>query len=106
MNETAIKNVEEGLQLFWQDHGRSNKISGKHAQIVVEPKVIMNGKINPEIIDLMVSVYLSQFNINDVKKGRIVIDNGVMTIKDPFGTPIAEVRNQSIIEKFTSRVGL
>jgi len=106
MNETAIKNVEEGLRLFWQDYGHSNKISGKHAQIVVEPKLIINGKLNQEIIDLMVSVYLSQFNIDDVKKGKIVIDNGVLIIKDAFGTPIAEVRNQSIIEQFTSRVGL
>jgi hypothetical protein len=106
MSETAVKNLEEGLQLFFKDHGHSNKISGKYAQIVIEPKFIINSKLNPEIVDLLVSVYLSQFNINDVKKGKIVIDNGVLIIKDAFGTPIAEVRNQSIIEQFTSRVGL
>jgi len=106
MTETAVKNLEEGLQLFWQDHGRANKISGSHAQISIEPKLIIGGRLNQEVVDLMISVYLSNATINDVKKGKITVDNGVLTIKDRFGTPIAEVRNESIIEQFTCRVGL
>lgn len=106
MNEDSISKLEEALRKFWADYGNNNPIKGVHTEIVIEPKYFMNGKLNPEVADLMLSVYLSHSTIEDVKKGRITISQGAMLVKDKFGKPVAEIRNQSMIQEFTSRFGL
>jgi hypothetical protein len=105
MSDDVVSKLEEALRKFWKDYGRANTIKGAHTEIVIEPKFFLNGKLNPEIGDLLISVYLSQTTINDVEKGKITLRDGALFINDKYGKPIAEVRNQSMIQEFTSRFG-
>lgn len=104
-NKDPVSKLEEALRKFWLDYGKTNTIKGAHTEIVVEPKFFMNGKLNPEIEDLLLSVYLSSTTVEDLKKERVTIKEGVLYIKDKFGNPVAEVRNQTMIREFTSRFG-
>lgn len=106
MSHDPITNLENALRKFWKDYGRSNTVKGIHTEVVIEPKFFLNGKLNPEVADLLLSVYLSHTTIEDVKKGKITVQNGAMTVKDKFGKPIAVIRNVSMIEEFTSQLGL
>jgi hypothetical protein len=106
MSDDPISKLEEALKKFWKDYGRSNVINGTHTEIVIEPKFFLNGKLNPELEDLLISVYLSQTTLDDVKRGKIMLQDGALTIKDKFGKPVAEIRKQTMIEEFTSRLGI
>ncbi|HTY13762.1 MAG TPA: hypothetical protein VMD02_06205 [Candidatus Omnitrophota bacterium] len=101
-----IAKLEAALKKFWNDYGRTNTVNALHTEIVIEPKFFLNGKLNPEVEDLLISVYLSHTTIDDVKKGKISLRDGVLTVKDQRGKPVAEVRKVSMIQEFTSRLGL
>ncbi len=106
MSNDPISKLEEALKKFWADYGRSNTVNGIHTEIVIEPKFFLNGKLNPEVEDLLISVYLSHTTLEDVKKGKVTLRNGVMTIKDKLGKPIAEIRKLSMIQEFSSQLGI
>lgn len=100
-----VEKLEEGLQKFWREYGYSRPIRGIHTEVVIEPKFFMGGQLNPQLADLLVSVYLSQTTKEDLRNGRVTIQKGVMMIKDKKGKLVAEVRNQKMIREFTSRFG-
>jgi hypothetical protein len=106
MSEDPILKLEEALRKFWMDYGRAVPIKGTHTEILIEPRFFLNGEINPEVADLLISVFLSQTTREDVRRGRVTVRKGVITIKDKYGQPMAEVCNQQTIREFTSRLGL
>lgn len=106
MSGDPIQKLEEALKKFWQDYGRTDTIRGAHTEIVIEPKFFLNGKLNPEVEDLLLSVYLSRVTVGDLKSGRIILNKGTLLIKDQRGKRVAEVRNQAMVEEFSSRFGI
>jgi hypothetical protein len=103
--KSSVEKLEDGLKKFWKDYGYSRPIRGIHTEVVIEPKFFMGGQLNPQLADLLVSVYLSQTTKDDLRNGRVTVQKGVLLIKDKSGKLIAEVRNQKMIREFTSRFG-
>jgi hypothetical protein len=104
--KSYLEKVEEGLQKFWIDYGRSKVIKGAHTEIQIDPKFFIQGELNPEVADLLISVYLSQTTHVDLQEGRVTIQENVLKINDRNGKPIAEITNKRIIKEFTERLGI
>jgi hypothetical protein len=98
--------LEKALHAFWQDYGRTDVKKGVNAEIKIEPKFFLNGKLNPEVEDLILSVYLSHLGKEDIKNGRISLEKGEIKLKDRMGNLIAIVRSPSMVEETVSRLGL
>ncbi|KAF0134940.1 MAG: hypothetical protein FD145_321 [Candidatus Saganbacteria bacterium] len=101
-----ISELQNAIRQLWKDYGKRNTIKGIHTEIEIEPKYFLNGKLNPEISDLMISVFLSKSTIEDVNNGKITIKKQSIIINDKQGRPIAEIKKQSMIREFTSRLGI
>lgn len=92
------------LKKFWEDYGRKSRpIKGAHTEVIIEPSFFCGDKLNPEVAELMLTVYLSTCTAEDLKNGKISIQNGLMEIKDKFGKPVANIRKQRIIREFIQR---
>ncbi|MBU0572955.1 MAG: hypothetical protein ABIJ26_01270 [Candidatus Margulisiibacteriota bacterium] len=102
---TNIDRLEEALKRFWKDYDQNSRpIKGVHTEVVVEPKFFLGGKLNPQVRDLLITVYLSSCTREDVEKGKITIQNGTLLIKDKYGKPMATIRKQRIIREFMQRI--
>jgi hypothetical protein len=106
MNDDPIVKLEKALHKLWEDYGRTNSIIGAQAEIKIEPKLFLNGKLNPEVEDLILSVYLSHLTKEDIKNGRVAYKDGVLKLKDRMGNLIADVRNQHMVQETVIRLGL
>ena len=106
MSNDPILKLEEALHKFWQDYGRSGVINGAHTEIKIVPRFFLNGKLNPEVEDLLLSVFLSHMTREDVRKGRLELRGDIMKVKDRYGNLIADIRNEAMIRETASRLGI
>jgi hypothetical protein len=103
MNEekSALQQIEEALKEFWRDHGDAKVIAARHTEFVVEPKVFIGDKFNPEILKLIVLNYLANSTVQDSGTGaRIEIEQEKLIIKTPKGKPLVVVQDQNIIQQY------
>ncbi len=103
-NKTALEQAEEQLKKFWLEKSHAPIIKAKHTEIFVEPRVFVGGEINPEIMKLVVSEYLSKVSVEDIGKGRVIITSDLIKIKDDDGTLLAEVRGKRIIDSMINKI--
>jgi hypothetical protein len=71
---TDLKRAEEALRAFWLEKGKAPIIKAKHTELFIEPKVFTAGGLNPEIGKLIVKEYLSKVGIEEIAKGKVVLD--------------------------------
>lgn len=95
------ENLEELLKNFWRKSGKASIIAAKHSEFVVEPKVFIGDKLNPEILKLLVINYLAQSTKQDSGIGaNIEATPEKLVIKSPKGKPLVVVRDQKIIQQY------
>jgi hypothetical protein len=101
MNEkSALERMEELLKDLWRQRGTASVIAAKHTEFVVEPKVFLGDKINPEILKLLVMNYLVQTSKQDSGMGNIEVTPDKLTIKTPNGKPLVIVRDKQLIQQY------
>jgi len=99
--KSALEKLEDLLKDFWREHGNPHIIAAKHTEFVVEPKVFIGDKLNPEILKLLVLNYLAQATKQDSGIGQnIEVTPEKLVIKSPKGKPLVVVRDKKIIQLY------
>ena len=104
--KTYLERLELELKKVWKEYGRRSPIKGAHTEIEVEPKVFLGDTINPEIADILASIYLSKTTIEDINNGNLELRDEAIVIKDKNKKPIAIIRSQMALREFKGRYGL
>lgn len=100
--KSALEKLEDHLKDLWIKSGKASVVAAKHTEFVVEPKVFIGDKLNPEILKLLVINYLSQTSKQDSGMGNIDVTPDKLVIKSPKGTPLVIIRDKKIIEQYLS----
>lgn len=98
--KSALEKLEEMLKEIWKESGNASIIAAKHTEFVVEPKVFLGNKLNPEILKLLVINYLAQSSKQDSGAGNIDVTPEKLTIKSPKGKPLVVVSDRRIIQQY------
>jgi hypothetical protein len=105
MEKEHLRKLEVLLKDFWRQSGKASVIAAKHTEFVVEPKVFIGDKLNPELLKLLVINYLVQTSKQDSGIGNIEATPDKLVIKSPKGRPMVVVRDQKIIQQYLSAQG-
>mgnify|MGYP001065653129 CR=1 FL=1 len=105
MNEqnNPVERIEDKLKDFWKKTGNASVIAAKHTEFVVEPRVFIGDKMNPEILKLMVINYLAYASKQDSGIGNIDVTPEKLVIKSPKGKPLVIVRDKKIIQRYIAQ---
>ena len=99
--KSALEKLEDLLKDFWKENGNASVIAAKHTEFMVEPKVFIGDKLNPEILKLLVVNYLAQTSKQDSGMGgNIEVTPEKLVIKSPKGKPLVIVRDKKIIHQY------
>jgi len=104
--KSALEQLAELLKKFWMESGQASVVAAKHTEFVVEPRVFIGDKLNPEILKLLVTNYLMNTSIQDSGAGNIDVTPEKLVIKTPKGKPLVIVRDKKLIHNYLAmRVG-
>lgn len=95
--------LAEKIKRFWRKKCRPQMIAARHTEFVVEPKVFMGDRLNPEILKLLVVSYLANTSHQDSGTGNIEVTSDKLVIKSPKGKPLVIVRDKKIIHEYISQ---
>jgi hypothetical protein len=98
--KSALEKLEEVLNDLWKQSGNASIIAAKHTEFMVEPKIFLGDKLNPEILKLLVINYLAQSAKQDSGVGNVEVTPEKMTIKSPKGKPLVVVRDKMLIQQY------
>jgi hypothetical protein len=99
--KSALERLEEKLKGLWREQGNPHLIAAKHTEFLVEPKIFLGSKLNPEILKLLVLNYLAQSSKQDSGIGNnIDVTPEKLVIKSPKGRPLVIIRDKNIIQQY------
>jgi hypothetical protein len=98
--KSALEQLEELLKKYWKQSGSASIIAAKHTEFVVEPKVFIGDKLNPEILKMLVVNYLVQTSKQDSGTGTVDVTPDKLVIKTPNGKPVVVVRDKKLIQQY------
>lgn len=99
--KSALEKLEEMLKDYWRQSGNASVIAAKHSEFVVEPRIFIGDKLNPDILKLLVFNYLTQTSKQDSGiGGNIEATPEKLVIKSPKGKPLVIIRDQKIIQQY------
>lgn len=101
--KSALEKFEGMLKDFWRKNGNPQIVAAKHTEFMVEPKIFMGDKLNPEILKLLVANYLAQTSNQDSGAGNIDVTPEKLVIKSPKGRPLVVIRDKKIIQQYLSQ---
>jgi len=98
--KSALEKLEELLKEIWKETGSASIIAAKHTEFMVEPRVFLGDKLNPDILKLLTINYLMQSAKQDSGIGNIEVTPDKLTIKSPKGKPLVVVSDRRIIQQY------
>ena len=102
--KSALEKLEDQLKDLWRKNGSASIIAAKHTEFMVEPKIFLGDKLNPEILKILVINYLKNTTHEDSGTGNnIEVCSDKLIIKSPKGKPLVIVRDKKIIEQYIAR---
>jgi len=109
-NKTALERIEEALKWFWRKHSGAKMMKAKNTEFIVEPKIFIGDKLNPEIARLIIRRYLAKVTPDDIIKRKVIITPEKIIINDDDGKKILEVKSKrliySMVNRLTNMIGL
>ncbi|NQT30433.1 MAG: hypothetical protein HQ596_07660 [Candidatus Saganbacteria bacterium] len=103
-DKSALEKLEDMLKMLWKKSGQASVIAARHTEFVVEPKVFLGNKLNPEILKALIMHYLANTSKQDSGAGNnIETTPDKMIIKSPKGKPLVIVRDKKIIKQFLAQ---
>jgi hypothetical protein len=100
---SAMEKMENMLKGFWKKHGNPHYIVGRHTEFVVEPRVFMGNKLNPEVLNLLIQNYLACAAADDSGVGKVKVKDDKLVITTPKGKPLAIIRDKKLIEQYLAQ---
>jgi len=104
--KTYLEKLEDELKKLWRSYGGKSPIKGALTEIEVEPRIFVGDSLNPEVSDLLASVYLSKTTIEDVENGNLELRDEAIVVKDSNKKTIAIIRSQVAMRELKDRFGL
>ena len=101
--KSGLELMEDMLKNYWRKHGNPYIIVGRHSEFVVEPRVFMGNKLNPEVLKMLIAHYLASASVQDSGAGKIEVKSDKLIIKSPNGKPLAVVRDKRLIEQYLAQ---
>ena len=98
--KSALEQLEELLKNYWKQSGNASIIAAKHTEFVVEPKIFVGDKLNPDILKMLVVNYLVQTSRQDSGTGNVDVTPDKLVIKTPKGKPVVVVRDKKLIQQY------
>ena len=98
--KSALEQLEAILKELWRQSGNASIIAAKHTEFVVEPKIFVGNKLNPEILKLLTLNYLAQTSKQDSGTGNVDVTPNKLVIKSPKGKPVVVVRDKKLIQQY------
>jgi len=100
--KSSLEKLEELLKEIWRRDGNASVIAAKHTEFVVEPKIFVGNKLNPDILKMLAINYLAQSSKQDSGiGGNIEATPEKIVIKSAKGKPLVVIRDKKIIEHFS-----
>ena len=103
--KSALEKLEDVLKGFWRRFGKPSIVAAKHTDFVIEPRVFVGDKLNPEILKLLTMAYLASASKQDSGFGNIDVTPEKLVIKSPKGKPLVVVNDQKIIRQYLASCG-
>lgn len=103
---SALEKLEDVLKGFWRRFGKPSIVAAKHTDFIIEPKVFIGNKLNPEILKLLALAYLANASQQllgskqDSGFGNIAVTPEKLIIRSPKGKPLVVVNDQKIIRQY------
>ncbi len=102
--KSALEKLADKLKGLWRKSGNASVIAARHTEFVVEPRVFVGDKLNPEILKMLVEHYLSNAPKQDSGFGKnISVSYEKLIIKDSQGKPLVMVRDKKIIQEYLAQ---
>lgn len=101
--KSALEKLEDQLKELWRKNGSASIIAAKHTEFMVEPKIFLGDKLNPEILKILVINYLKNTTNQDSGTGNIEVSEDKLIIKSPKGKPLVIVRDKKIIDQYIAQ---
>lgn len=98
-----LQQLNDMIKDYWRENGNPHIIAAKHSEFVIEPKIFLGNKLNPEILKLLIVNYLASTSVQDSGAGNIEVTPEKLIIKSPKGKPVAIVRDKKIIQQYLSQ---
>ena len=100
-NLSALEKIELFLKKVWKRYSeRQLAIKAYHCEFAVEPKMFLaEGDVNPEVMQLLISLCLERARPEDYKSGKIKVLPDKIIINDPKGNVLVEVTDPKLIRK-------
>ena len=90
------------IKKIWRKHNDPTIIKALHAEITVEPTAFVNGKLNPQISEFLINLYLKEIKADPLYNGTVEVRNGLLLIKDKDGNLVAETTSPQAINDYLS----
>ena len=101
--KSALELVEDSLKGYWRKRGNPHIIVGRHSEFVVEPRMFMGKKLNPEIERLLIKNYLASAAAGDSGMGKVVVKSNKLLIKDQHGKTVVTVSDRKLIKEYLAQ---
>ncbi|MFA5035315.1 MAG: hypothetical protein WC500_06020 [Candidatus Margulisiibacteriota bacterium] len=98
--KSALEQLEVALKELWKRSGQASVIAAKHTEFVIEPKIFMGDKLNPEILKMLALNYLSQTSHQDSGIGNVEVAPDKITINSPKGKPLVIINDQRVVQQY------
>jgi hypothetical protein len=98
--QDPLSELEATIKEIWLRQSGASVVSARHTEFVVEPKIFIGDKLNPEILKLLVLNYLSKTSVQDSGLGNVEIKSDKLIIKSPKGKPLVIVTDQKIVHQY------
>lgn len=89
--------LEKGLEDFWKDYGSEISVNGRHANIIVKPKLIIGDLVNSEVSKKLVFVYVSQSTAEKLSRGSLVACSDRVTLRTSKGGQQIDLYSKQLI---------
>ena len=99
-DKSNLEKLEEALKEMWRKQGEASIIAAKHTEFVIEPKIFVGDKLNPEILKLLVLNYLKTVGRQDSGCGQVESTPDKIVIKSTSGKPMVIVRDKKVIREY------
>jgi hypothetical protein len=98
--KSELEKLEDVLRDFWKKNGNPHLIAARHTEFMVEPKIFLGDKLNPEVLKLLVLNYIKSTSNQDSGTGNIDVSPDKLVIKTSKGKPLLVVRDKKIIRQY------
>ena len=92
--------LEKAVKKLWRKHKNPQTIKALHAEVTVEPQTFVRGKLNPQVAEFLMELYLQKCKTNPLHNAQVEVKDGILRIINKNGKTIAETTSPKIIQNY------